>query len=203
MKTIEQLEQGFIDDIIKLNCRSHKEFFAAYTGDIVKDFSEFTKLQSGGKSDNKSDSARFFSPKTPDIDGHFYHTVDDVTFQTYKKFFPNNTDKQFYNMTSAERTLCVKWFITAGRLTSSELVNILISYIIWGGSLGMVLKYYASWYPDKGIVNDAFTDAYGTFIKLIDVRRYVYGNKLKGSIVNKLGWDRGILNFYRIFKQYK
>ena len=207
MKTTEELEKGFEQDLVNLKCNQHGEYNTPYTGDIIVDFATFTLLQSGDprnnyKSCNPTDSASKNPPPECFTDGVFYHTVKDVTWTTYHSVFPNNTSMQFYNMTNEERGACIMPYINAGKLTSSNVINMLITYILWGGSLSTILLTYHNWY-NTILAEDAVKDERGTFDKLIDVRRYVYSNCLgSASKINGLGWDRGILNFWKLFSQY-
>ena len=207
VSTPEELESLYPGLLVSLKCNMHSEYNAKFTGDMVADFAQFTLLQSGDpkngyRSDNPTDVMAKYAPKIPYKDGRFYHTVMDIGYPTYCKYFPGDTVMDFYEMTYAKRGVCVSNFINSGKLTSSALVNILITYIIWGGSLSLVLLIYHNWYPESTLQKDAINDEYGTFIKLLDVRRYVYSNLLSGSKINGLGWDRGIINFWRLFKNY-
>ena len=206
MKSVQELEQEFdfaINDP-KLDCACHKEFNTPFTGNLIFDFSQFTSDQSGRKSDNPTDpAAEYYWPAVPDVDGRRYHTILDVTNKTYHTFFPNDSPQQFYNMTNEKRMYCVMNYVNSGKFTTSGILNILLSYIVWGGSLSKVLLFYHTWYPNTTLQNDVLNDEKGTFIKLIDVRRYVYTNCLgEDSTNNWLGWDRGIINFWKLFKQY-
>lgn len=203
MKTPEEIESEYPDLLINLQCNCHKEYFTKYTGDIIADFSQFTDDQSGKKSDDKTDSASKDSPDTPATDGRYYHTIRDVTFSTYKSIFPNRPAQYFYTMTDEERMTCIMHYVNAGKMTTSPLVNILISYIIWGGSLSVILHTYHWWYKDTTLQADALLSEHDTFIKLLDIRRWVYNNCLgEASKINGMGWDRSIINFWKLFKQY-
>jgi hypothetical protein len=208
MKTPQELAQDFTAALTTLGCNQHAEFSCPFTNDMVSDFAQFTLLQSGDprngyRSDNPTDSMAKYAPTVPYTDGRFYHTVMDIGYPTYMKFFPTATPMDFYNMTIAQRGVCISSYINSGKLTSSDLVNILLTYIIWGGSLQTVLLEYHEWYPSSTLQADAIACAGDTFYKLADVRNYVYSNMLgQSSKINGLGWSRGITNFVKLFSQY-
>jgi hypothetical protein len=151
MKNPAQLEAEYQKALVDLNCKCHAEYFTKFTGNMVTDFASFTLLQSGDpkngyKSCDPKDKASANPPPTPYTDGKYYHTVKDVTWSTYHSIFPKRPASMFYNMTDEERGICVMKYINAGKLTTSPLVNILLSYIAWGGSLSKVLHTYCDWY---------------------------------------------------------
>lgn len=217
-KTVQELEAGFIADIEKLNCKALASYNAPYTGNIPHDFAMLTLMQSGDpkngyRGDDPDDDMAKYPPPLPYKDGKYYHTVMDIGWPTYQHFFPKDTPMQFYEMTVEKRAVCISALINSGKITTSNAVNILITFIIWGGSLDDVLKTYYLWYSTdsikskkykehvKFIKNDTAVNASDTFIKLIDVRRFVY-NHFADAEHFGLGWERGILNFYRLFKNY-
>lgn len=202
-KTPAELEQEIIAAITTQGCNQQKEFNTLYTGDMSMDFSQFTADQSGRISSDPADPASKNPPPEPKmLNGYPVHTILDVTWSTYHSILPNNTSSQFYEMSAADRMQCVMSYINVGKITSSDLVNTLVSYINWGGALYICLNVYKVWYPDSNLQLDVKLSEHDAFIKLIDVRRYVYTNCLTDSNLYALGWDRGILNFYKLFIQY-
>lgn len=203
MTSVIELEKGFATDIEGLQTKfQHKEFNTPYTGNIIVDFSQFTDDQSGKKSDDPNDPAAKDSPIVPATDGRYYHTIRDITWATYHAIFPNRPAQYFYTMTDEERQSCISPFINAGKQTTSDLINIMLSYIIWGGSLSLILSTYHTWYSETTLQADTMNDEHATFVKLIDVRRYVYSNCLSDSSKYGEGWDLGVLCFWKLFRNY-
>lgn len=182
------------------------------TGNLEYDFALFTKLQGGGKSDNKSDAAFLNNtPPTPDKDGRYYHTVDDIIYSTFKKANPDATNLpyDFYNMTTARRAKVVKSFLV--KTTTSDACNALLSYCNWGGGgfkrcaeifkenygidlFAAIKKNEADAFNKICLCRIAQLKASNNFI--------VQGQAKTNWEINGLGWTRGVLCLWNVFRQY-
>jgi hypothetical protein len=86
-------------------------WFLKSSNSWVRDFSIFTKAQGGGKSADPNDTASKNMPPIPDKDGHFYHTVHDITWSTFQHNIKGATPERFYSMSDQDRTFIVQKFL--------------------------------------------------------------------------------------------
>jgi hypothetical protein len=202
MKTAEQLhtEHEQLLESCGVEHSAPQLYNIIKSGNLVADFSKFTDLQSGKKSDDPHDPAAHDLPPKPDTDGHYYHTIRDITWETFKSFFPNTTPEKFYNMTDADRAVCIKWFIDAGKVTKNDVANIFLAYSVWGtGNCLREKSTYKSWY---GI--DLSSETIDTKIlldRLTDIRLYII-KQISNYNLYGLGWTRGVMALYKLLCQY-
>ena len=205
MKTPEQLAS---DLLIDYNTNRYVKLQQMYnmqpSGDIFADFCKFTDLQSGGKSDNKTDYYYLNTvnpaPPIPFVNGRYYHTVRDITWQLFKHLVADDANR-FYNMTDADREIVVKFMTAQANITKSEVVNSMFSYAVWGtGNCQSEKTYYAAWY--KTNLNDDI-DALGEqaiLDRITDIRLYVLSTFT--TTANNPGQPAGVLNLWSLLKQY-
>jgi hypothetical protein len=203
METTEQLEQGFIvlrDELQKKY--NHREGCTPFTGNLIVDFSKFTDDQSGKCSHDPNDpAAKYPPPSINPATGFSDHTIRDITWQTYHTIFPSRPPSMFFNMTDAERAICIEPFIQHGEYCSKDSINILCSYIAWGSwDYQPEISIYKEWYKSDA-VTDAESQEHDVFVRLIDIRKYRY-SVIQGHEHYQDGWVLGILNFYQLFKNY-
>jgi hypothetical protein len=170
------------------------------SGDLIKDFSTFTDMQSGKKSDDPNDPAAKFPPPTPAKDGHYYHTIRDITWQTFKSFFPKTDTGRFYNMTDSDRAVCIKFFIDAGSITKDKIINIMLSYCVWAtGNCNTEQNYYRGWYnvdmKKETLSTMVFLD------RVTDIRLY-FLTQIPNYNKYGLGWKRGVMCMWKLLNQY-
>ena len=202
MKSIQELEVEFANlrEVLQAEYK-HKEYYTPYTGDLILDFSKFTDDQSGKKSDDPDDPAAKDSPNIPAVDGHYYHTIRDVTWATYHSLFPNRPVQYFYTLSDEERAVCINKYIQHGKYCSKDSINILCAYFAWGSwDYQPEISLYKSWYNSDAYI-DAGTKEHDVFVRLVDIRRYRY-SVMNGHEKYYDGWTLGILNFYALFKKY-
>lgn len=170
------------------------------SGDLVKDFSIFTDNQSGHKSDDPSDPAAKDSPIIPDIDGRYYHTIRDITYNTFKSYCNGLSVKDFYDMTDENRSKCIKPFIDAGKITKDEVVNMFLSYCVWGtGNCNSERSYYREWYKTDLSKETAQTSI--LLDRIVDIRLY-HLSKISNYNLYGIGWKRGVMAFWKLLNQY-
>ena len=201
MKNIIKLKQEFSELLISLNCNELKCFNTSFTGNMKTDFSQFTDDESGKKSDDINDPAAKDSPNSPDTDGHYYHTIRDITWNTYHSIFPNNPPQFFYAMTDLEREACIQKYFDHANYTNSDLVNILFAFFAWGSwDYQPECSLYKEWY-NSDIIIDSEDNEHDVFVRLIDIRKWRYSQMTQADIYG-LGWVRALLCFFRLFIQY-
>jgi hypothetical protein len=202
VKTIADLEKEFSELRENLQAKyHHKEYFTPFTGNSLLDFSQFTQDQSGRKSDDPNDPAAKNAPPSPDTDGHYYHTINDVIWSTYHSIFPQRPPSMFYNMTKEERATCIDKFIEHGKYCGKDSINKLCSYIAWGSwDFQPEISLYKTWYGTDARP-DAETHEHDTFVRLIDIRKYRY-SVMNNHELYSASWTLGILNFWHLFIQY-
>ena len=172
------------------------------TGDIVSDFSKFTDLQSGKKSDDPKDSAAHFPPPTPAKDGKYYHTIRDITWQTYHTLLPLRTANDFYNMSDGDRNFVVSRIMSYSAFTSDKIINAFLSYLSWAsGNYHNEMNVYSAWY--KSDIRKDLENISRTIIlnRLVDIRLYTYSQMRQFSTYGS-GWQAGILNLWHLLLQY-
>ena len=184
------------------------------TGDMVQDFGHFLFGQGGGKSNDPRDSITLTKgcyPSTPDVDGKKYHTVNDITFILYKKYFPEDRDEEFYNMKEWKRLHIIDMHIAVGRITQSDVLNLAIAYTVWGS--GTYVYTIRTFMRLNGMSVDSYIEKHGedkTLVAYLEARRitmkerndYVNKKGINPWVVNGRGWSNGLANFYRVFKVY-
>ena len=179
------------------------------TGNARNDLASFLFGQGGGKSDDINDPASKWLPPTPDKDGHYYHTVNDITWHLYSniqlstilKYTPTADD--FYNMTEERRNQIIDFHINKGNISSSCIVNYVATYSIWGsGTSHFMLKRFEEVYGNIDVVIK-HRGEYFAFSRMLESYRYVLEqrNQHNWHIYGK-GWSSGIAHFHRIFKVY-
>ena len=202
MKTSKQL----YDELLQLAkndpiVRRQGMFNMQPSGDIAADLSRFTDLQGGGRSADPNDNAARFPPPQPHKDGVKYHTVRDITWATFKSFFPALGPDDFYDMTDANRTIIIKRIMTASNETRSPAINALLSYIAWGsGSYSKELLIYLTWYKSNYRDDIAVLGEKVVFDRLTDIRKYRYS--MMDQVGEYPGWIPGLINFWRVFRQH-
>lgn len=149
------------------------------TGNIVHDFSAFTMGQGGGKSYDKSDSIasnpnNYF--KTPDKDGRFPHTVNDITKAFFVTWAPKvgirPTAENFYNMTMEQHDLICDAWINSTKETDSDVCNMVLDLAEWGsGGYGRT-QLIQMWRNETGknIGKVLEFGEYNAFLKLLQLR---------------------------------
>ena len=175
------------------------------SGKIWDDFAKFTDLQSGGKSDNKTDYYYLNTvnpaPPVPDSDGRYYHTVRDVTWQLYKTLFPDNTPAQFYAMSNSDREAVVEYMIKPALITKSDTVNGMFAYAVWGtGNCHAEQVYYQAWYTTDINADIDTLGEKAILDRITDIRLYVLSTFT--TTANNPGQPAGILNLWALLKQY-
>jgi len=170
------------------------------SGDILMDFVEFTDKQCLRPSSDPNDyyiTNGGHYPPEPDTDGIQYHTVRDITYDLFHRFFPYFPSKSFYKMSDETKIFIVSNIIKSAIITNSDVVNYLLAYCIWAtGNCKKELALYKEWYGTK---LQADIDALGdktVFIRLSDIRKF---RMTQSTCPGHLG---GILCFYKIFLQY-
>lgn len=182
------------------------------TGDMLADVGHFLFGQGGGKSCDLEDSITKNPncwPPVADADGVKYHTVNDITWVLFsdpkmsKQIGYTPTADDFYNMTKERHDSIVNWHLEAGKVTKSDICNLVLSLCIWGGGgyFGTLRAFEAQY----GNVN-TFIDLKGeyfVFYRLLSIRREQM--KLRNPNDWKkfgTGWSSGLAHFHRIFKVY-
>jgi len=212
MKTTEELIQEIESDLInpKINCKSLSLYYLKASGDIKKDFYNFTHVQGGGLSRDLTDpylkNGGTFPPEKW-VDGYKYHTSGDITWQTARYFFPQITSQQFYSMgTNSEggfaiRMKIVEGFLKGTNLTSSDAVNMLLAHCKWAsGNFMREIRTYNSWYKSNIKADVLSLGAKTVFARLIVIRKYTL-RQIKAEPKNP-GWIKGVLCFYKLFSTY-
>ena len=181
------------------------------SGDIENDFAAFTMGQGGGKSYSLSDSAvtnpgAFFS--TPDKDGRYPHTVNDITKPFFVSWAPKvgiqPTAENFYNMTQEQHALIVDAWVNSTKETTSDLCNIVLDYAEWGSGSGGRRQLINAFHAKHGNIS-AFANKseYLAFVTLLQIRMdlmkkipdrvYQNGKLLYQSTTTKLRAGKGQL----------
>lgn len=148
------------------------------SGDLENDFAAFTMGQSGGKSYSLSDSAvtnpgAFFS--TPDVDGRYPHTVNDITKPFFCTWAPKvgikPTAENFYNMTKDQHSLIVDAWVNSTKETTSPLCNLVLDYAEWGSGGGGRRQLINEFHRLHGNIS-AFAEIseYVAFLTLLQIR---------------------------------
>lgn len=167
--------------------------------DALIDFSNFTKLQGGGKSNDINDTAAKFMPPKADKDGQFYHTVNDITWMAFKNHIPNATAERFYDMNEKDRALIISHFLV--NPTNCIAVDMLLSYIKWGsGSFLSDAVFFKEMYG-YDLYDAVKKNPFDAFDNLT-VARLEHIKKFKTFSKHGKGWQRGHLCFYKLFRQY-
>jgi hypothetical protein len=199
IKTSEELYK-YLLEVRKNNlyCPKQLMFNLTTTNNIVKDFAKFTDLQSGKKSDDPNDPAAKFLPPKPYKDNRYYHTIRDITWQTFHTLKPELSEYYFYNMSDELRNYFIQHFMISGIKTSSDACNALLSYVNWGsGNCEKELELYKKWYKTDTVENIIESIL---FDRLTDIRIYRYSNMKPEKYRN--GWIAGELNFWFLFRNY-
>ena len=174
-------------------------YFMAPTGNVINDLSKFTKVQGGGKSDDVNDKLAVGAglPSYPDSDGRTYHTVNDIIWSTFKTVIPDATPYQFYNMSETDRAKVIEWFFNKSATTGNNAVDAFLFYMNWGGwgASNRSAQYLACF--KNSVAVDAAKLPKLTFLRLISMQWYFVKDEK-----HWIGWRFGILNFYKLFKNY-
>jgi len=207
MKTDLELAKYISDRFISdKHCSQQPMYKMVITGDVVSDFAKFTDLQSGKKSNDPDDPAAFYFCPVPYKDGQLYHTIRDITADTFRNINKmkrlNLTWNDFLYMTDKTRRIFIDEFINKTEFTNSKIINTLLAYVKWGtGNCQFEVGTYKSWYKTT-MAGDLKTLSETTvFNRIIDLRLYHYSLIANYKIYGH-GWDAGILNFWNTFKQY-
>ena len=205
MKTASELELDLRDRYVTNKyVPGQKMYNMKKSGNLFDDFFRFTDLQSGGKSDNKSDyyfkNTKEPAASTPDADGRYYHTVRDVTWQLFKTHVINDANR-FYNMSDADRSICVNVMMKPAKRTKSELVNTMLAYCVWGtGNCIKEMELYQEWY-NTDINSDIDSLGEKAIVdRITDIRLFLLST-WKTTKENP-GQPAGVLNLWNLLKQY-
>lgn len=148
------------------------------TGDMEDDFAAFTMGQGGGKSYSLSDSAvtnpgAFFS--TPDVDGRYPHTVNDITKPFFCTWAPKvgikPTAENFYNMDDELHSRIVDAWINSTKETTSPLCNLVLDLAEWGSGGGGRRQLINAFHVKYGNISAyAAKSEYVAFLALLQIR---------------------------------
>ena len=205
MKTAEELDTDLQNRFNTNPYVKHQKMYGMQkSGNVLDDFCKFTDYQSGGKSDDPNDW--YFkntvnpAPPIPDTDGHYYHTVRDCCWQLFKTVVSSDPVR-FYNMSDADREVVVKYMISFGNISKSDIVNAMFWYAVWGtGNCHMEQVYYGSWY--KTAINDDI-DSLGVkavLDRVTDIRLYNLSTFI--TTASFPGQPAGVLNIWRLLSSY-
>lgn len=201
MKTTEEIILDF-DDLVLTNksAKGFKMYKLKPSGDLLKDFFDFTEVQGGGRSCNPTDPYLKMLghwPPKPYKDGKLYHTVRDITWDTFKMYCPTFLVEQFYDMSDDTRMFIVKNMIRGAIITNNDVINYLLGYCIWGtGNCKSELNLYKTWYKTNLQKDIDSMGARTVFMRLLDIRKF------RTTSTENPGWVGGIICFYKLFKNY-
>ena len=185
------------------NCPKLPMYNLKQSGNLIKDFAIFTDMQSGGRSCDPKDTAAKYLPPQPHIDGRYYHTVRDITWQSFHALIPAGTPELFYSMPYETRQIFINHFINGNRVTESESVNFLLSYFAWGsGSSNPERTYYKIWFNSTIQKDIKEIGEFIVFNRLTDIRLWRY-SLMRTYAVHGAGWRAGTLIFWNLFKPKK
>ena len=108
---------------------------------------------------------------------------------------------RFYNMSDVDREVVVKYMISFGNISSSDVVNAMFWYAVWGtGNCHEEQIYYNSWY--KTVINDDITSLGVKAIldRVTDIR--LYNLSTFSTTAANPGQPAGVLNLWSLLKQY-
>ncbi|MBN2776809.1 MAG: hypothetical protein JXR36_04160 [Bacteroidales bacterium] len=204
--------------------------FIKPSGVMIEDFADFLFGQSGGRHnrDTRDIASKnpcpvpFINENGEEIYG--IHTELDITWKLFtnpqiaKWVGYSPTPEVFYEMPDDVRLGIVDYHINFGRVTSSEVVNLVFAYSVWGGGgYRRTLDHFVEKYGniEDNIANNG---EYFVFSRMIECRRdmmerynqheVTYKNSNGKWItdtnwnINKHGWSSGLAHFYRVFKMY-
>lgn len=173
------------------------------SGDIENDFAAFTMGQGGGKSYSLSDSAvtnpgAFFS--TPDADGRYPHTVNDITKPFFCTWAPKvgiaPTAYNFYNMTEEQHSAIVDAWINSTQETTSDLCNLVLDYTEWGSGAGGRRQLINAFHAKHGNISAfAQKNEYLAFLTLLQIRM-----DLMKRIPDRIYQDGKLVNYSTTIK---
>lgn len=173
------------------------------SGDMEDDFAAFTMGQGGGKSYSLSDSAvtnpcAFFS--TPDIDGRYPHTVNDITKPFFCTWAPKvgiqPTAANFYNMTQEQHSLIVDAWINSTKETTSDLCNLVLDYAEWGSGGGGRRQLINEFHRVHGNISAfAQKSEYIAFLTMLQIRM-----ELMRKIPDRIYKDGVLINWSVTYK---
>lgn len=176
------------------------------TGNYILDFYNYTDGHGGGLSNDKKDSASKNMPPEPYKDNEFYHTSRDVTWTTYCRVMKKNgilpTPAQFYEMSDEHKMLCVKDYVNNFGGTQSELINVAIASMEWGGSRVFSIKEFEKRYgtiPDSITKNGELQTLQMIVLARIAALTWISVNHYKG--IYTTGWTRSCLCFWNLFQK--
>ena len=180
------------------------------SGDMLADFGHYLFGQGGGKSNNLTDSITKQPgcwPPEPDEDGKKYHTVNDITWILYCKLAPiigyKATSAEFYNMNKERHDSIVQWHIDKGRYCSSDVVNLVCAYAVWGtGSYkSMVNRFFVKFGNVETFLK--LKGEYWVFYQMLVCKQEVMErDNPRDWPINGRGWSSGLAHFHRVFKVY-
>lgn len=175
------------------------------SGDMVLEWGVFVFKQGGGRSMCMSDINSAYLPPSPHSDGNFYHTVNDITWRTFrglaKIYGYCDTPSCFYDMTEEVRKIIITHFMTKAAITESDVINGFLGYVMWGsGSIGRFVRDFEEDYGDIHYYL-AVNGEYKTLHTMITSRRDNLKRSKTWDIFGR-GWSSALAHYHRIFKHY-